>query len=416
MKKDQTRKVYFPGLNALRFFAAFAVIITHVELMKKYLGFNNSWSDVWNDVTGTSYMPIISILEGSFKWYHPLVVEAGPLGVVFFFVLSGFLITYLLFVEKMERGSIKVKAFYTRRIFRIWPLYYLLFILGFFVLPQFEWFHAGNQQNALEEPFWVNFWCYLLILPNLALSLLGTSAGSVPNIGQSWSIGVEEQFYIIWPWIIKKARRPLLVILGFTAFLMLLKVSVLFAIEFYPSDGLLVFKNFLVMSKIECMTIGGLGAHALYFQKDKVLKFVYQKWVQWAALISIPVLLFFTHRIFQNAVHLAYAVAFLIIIINVSCNENSILKLENKALNFLGRISYGVYMYHILVIVFLLNMVKHYSPEPDTLDGWKGLVFYILAAGVTILISHLSYTYFESYFIRLKKKYTRVVSGEEAKN
>ena len=165
--------VYFPGLNALRFFAAFAVIITHIELMKKYLGFNNAWSDVWNPMDGTDSMPIISILDGSFKWYHPLVAEAGPLGVVFFFVLSGFLITFLLFVEKRERKTIKVGAFYARRIFRIWPLYYLLFMLGFFILPQFEWFHAGIQQEALEEPFWTNFWCYLIILPNLALAIFG---------------------------------------------------------------------------------------------------------------------------------------------------------------------------------------------------------------------------------------------------
>ena len=415
MSTNQT-KVYFPGLNALRFFAAFAVIITHVELMKKFLGFNNSWSDVWNDLDGTDSMPLISILDGSFKWYHPLVVEAGPLGVVFFFVLSGFLITYLLFVEKAEKKSIKIKAFYARRIFRIWPLYYFVFILGFLILPQFDWFHVGPQQGALADPFWVNFWCYLLILPNLALAIFGHSGeGAVPNIGQSWSIGVEEQFYIVWPWIIKKAKKPLQTILIVTGALLLLKVLVLVAIQFSTSNGLMILKNFLVMSKIECMTIGGIGAYVLHARQERVMKFIFQPWVQIFALISIPVLLFCTHRLFQNGVHIIYAVSFLVIILNVSCNENSLLKLENKVLNFLGRISFGVYMYHIIVIVFLLNMVKHYSNEKDILDGWNGLIFYLVAIALTVLISHLSFTYFESYFIRLKKKFTRVISGEEAK-
>ena len=226
---------------------------------------------------------------------------------------------------------------------------------------------------------------------------------------------MEEQFYLIWPWIIKKAKNPLKAIVLFTVFLLALKLIVLFAIQTDPKRGLTILKNFFVMSKIECMTIGGLGAYALYFKKEKVLNFIYQSWVQISALISIPVLLFCTHRLFQNGVNLIYAISFLIIILNVSCNKNGLLKLENGLLNFLGRISYGVYMYHILVIVFLLNVIKHFLPAKDTLDGWNNLIFYLVATSITILISHLSFVYFESYFIRLKKKFTRVVSGEEAK-
>ena len=143
-------KVYFPGLNALRFFAAFAVIVTHVELMKKYIGFQNSWVDIWPKLTDNIHTPIQGIIAGKFSWYQPFIAEAGPLGVTFFFVLSGFLITYLLFAEKKEKGDIKIRAFYARRVFRIWPLYYLIFVLGFFILPCFETFHVPIQQKRYD--------------------------------------------------------------------------------------------------------------------------------------------------------------------------------------------------------------------------------------------------------------------------
>ena len=105
--------VYLPGLNALRFFAAFLVIVTHIELLKGQLGFSNSWK----------------FLEQ---------FNLGGLGVYFFFVLSGFLITYLLIHEKEKTGTIKIKAFYIRRLLRIWPLYYFITLLAFFILPNFE--------------------------------------------------------------------------------------------------------------------------------------------------------------------------------------------------------------------------------------------------------------------------------------
>ena len=90
--------VYFKGLNALRFFAATLVVLMH---MKSNLG--NSALPTFPDI-------------GLFS--------KGLIAVSFFFVLSGFLITYLLYVEYEKTNTISVKAFYLRRIFRIWPLYF----------------------------------------------------------------------------------------------------------------------------------------------------------------------------------------------------------------------------------------------------------------------------------------------------
>src|SRR3954471_16382358 len=102
--------IYFPNLNGLRFIAALLVIIHHTEQIKDLFGLNSHW-----------------------KNYHIWIL--GKLGVTLFFVLSGFLITYLLLTEKKEFNTIFIKNFYIRRILRIWPLYYLVTILSFFVLP-----------------------------------------------------------------------------------------------------------------------------------------------------------------------------------------------------------------------------------------------------------------------------------------
>ncbi len=125
------KSIYFSGINGLRFLAALAVIITHVELLKEIYGYENNWK-------------------------HPLIFNLGGLGVYFFFVLSGFLITYLLLAEKEKNGKINIKQFYIRRILRIWPLYYFVLLLGFFVLPHFDSIQISYLQGDFTNYFYSN--------------------------------------------------------------------------------------------------------------------------------------------------------------------------------------------------------------------------------------------------------------------
>lgn len=404
-------KVYFPGLNSLRFFAAFAVIITHVELMKKLLGFDT----LWKLIDPVAFTPAQAIASNeAYSWFNPIVTEAGPLGVVFFFVLSGFLITYLLFAEKKETSKISVKAFYLRRIFRIWPLYYFIFILGFFVLPELDLFYVTNQTDYLENNYWLNFILYLIILPNLALAFspYGTS---VPNIGQSWSIGVEEQFYLIWPLIIKFFKRPIWAIVWVTGIYLLIKAGVVVATRFTQPDWLIVLKKFLAMSKIECMTIGGLGAYWTFYKRDYLLKIIYHKATQLLAILGIPFLLYFTPFALQDGVHLVYAVCFLVIILNVSTNKNSLINLENKLLDHLGKVSYGIYMYHLMIIVFVINFGKWAFGWEGSMTLGQNIFVYAAAVILTAVVSSVSYTYLEKPFIKMKRKFARIKSGEDAR-
>ena len=107
---EPAARVFFPNLNGLRFLAVLLVVIDHVEGIRSAYSLSSYWE-----------VPAIPVL--------------GQTGVDLFFVLSGFLITYLLLVEKERTGNLDFRAFYLRRTLRIWPLYYAMVVLGLFVLP-----------------------------------------------------------------------------------------------------------------------------------------------------------------------------------------------------------------------------------------------------------------------------------------
>ena len=134
------------------------------------------------------------------------------MGVSFFFVLSGFLITYLLLEEKNQKGLISIKHFlYKKNTKDLAIIFFNSFILGFFILPSFSYVPFYSEKFSLN--FYGNLIFYMLILPNFALSFYH----SVPLIGQTWSIGVEEQFYLVWPILfrLKKIRFNFLIVLFF---------------------------------------------------------------------------------------------------------------------------------------------------------------------------------------------------------
>ncbi|MCD6017998.1 MAG: hypothetical protein K0S53_1119 [Bacteroidetes bacterium] len=373
--------IYFSGINALRFLAALAVIITHVELLKEMFGLQGIWKNL-------------------------IIFNLGGLGVSFFFVLSGFLITYLLLVEKDKCGVIKIRQFYMRRILRIWPLYYLIMILGFFILPRIPGIHIPYLQKDFIENFNTNLLLYLLILPNLAFSLFP----AVPHIGQSWSIGVEEQFYLAWPWLISKTKHVVRTLIIIIVSLILFKILILFLGNyFYQSNWYVPLKRFVAMSKFECMAIGGIGGYFM-FSNSTLLKIAYNKYILNSSLLLIPLLIFFTPDILQDGIHIIYSLLFLVIILNVA-NGSVKINLENRVFNYLGKISYGIYMYHLMIIPFVLYFSKHYLSS--TTGVLFNIIVYALSVSLTILVSGLSYKFIEEPFIRFKSKFTTVKSGEK---
>jgi peptidoglycan/LPS O-acetylase OafA/YrhL len=128
------------------------------------------------------------------------------------------------------------------------------------------------------------------------------------------------------------------------------------------------------------------------------------------SFIGIPILVLYTPDIIQDGIHLVYSLLFLLIIANVSGNPKSFLKLENKVYNFLGKISYSIYMYHFMLIPLVFYLFKKIGIEPSN-QFLPQILMYTTITAVTILVSWLSFNYFESWFLKLKSKYTIIKSG-----
>ncbi|MCT4580157.1 MAG: acyltransferase [Flavobacteriales bacterium] len=370
------KKIYFPNLNGLRFIAAFLVIIHHLEQIKSVYGIENYWESI------------------------PFIKIVGKLGVVLFFVLSGFLITYLLLAEEKAFKKISIVKFYMRRVLRIWPLYFLIIILAFFVLPNIDIFILpGFEKDVIYSNLPSKLLLYAFFFPNLALSLLGT----VPFASHTWSIGTEEQFYLVWPLIlsyIKKNRivAMLAIIIFYICFKFFLQTS--FASSYVPySNILLAFWNSF---PIDCMAIGGLYS-ILLFRKNKILKYLIRNDVFYFSIFLVSILMLAGIRI--PYIHYEfYSVFFGLIILNFSVNDKIKLSLENKTLNYLGNISYGLYMYHPIAIVLVTSI----SLSLGLSTNW---ILYPLSVILTILIADISYRYFESFFLKFKKQFSNILSG-----
>jgi peptidoglycan/LPS O-acetylase OafA/YrhL len=396
------KKEYFKGLDSLRFFAALAVFFTHVELIKKFTGFGSHWIDPEERIT--KFTVFQSVMSKEIDPLSPLIAYSSALGVVFFFVLSGFLITFLLLKEKQENNSIAIGKFYLRRALRIWPLYYLIFLLGFFVLPYLEIFSVPEQDVFFHQNFWGNLILYAFFMPNLAFSIYTTA---VPNIGQSWSIGVEEQFYLLWPLLIRKSKNVLRSILWIAGIIIALKGVLLFSFPFIQLEAIVVIKKFLAMSKLECMALGGFGAYVFFNKKEAILQVIFKPLAQVLAVVMIPILIYFMPTALEDVLHLLFSISFLIIILNAAGNEKSFFRFENRILQYLGRISYGFYMFHVMCIVFTIHTLDNYIGLNNDITTPQHILLYGISFLLTVAVSSLSYHIFEKAFIRLKDKYAQ---------
>jgi len=387
MKKENTnRHIYFPGLTGLRFFAAFAVVICHVEEFKS----------IWNiRETNTLDLHFFSLM--------------GELAVTFFFVLSGFLITYLLLVEKEKTGTIAMKQFYMRRVLRIFPLYYLIVFLGLFVFPQIGILDFPEWSAQIDGNFWVKVLMYTFFLSNLAIA----SIFPIPYVVHVWSIGVEEQFYLLWPFLVKHFKKTFRLLVGIIVIYLVFAKGFMYLNDLHQGANRLyqVAADFLKHTRIDCMAIGGIGAYAVYLNRSGFLNFIYQKTFQ-VGLYLIVLLVVLAQLEFGYFTHEIYAVLFCLIILNIGTNKNTFFQLEHPAFKYLGKISYGLYMYNYLCVRLALIVVQYFYGENVLLGVYGNVLLYFLSIVFTIGLSALSYEYFEKPFLRIKHRFTIVKNGE----
>jgi peptidoglycan/LPS O-acetylase OafA/YrhL len=389
MREFNVDRVYFPNLNGLRFIAALMVIIHHIEQFKSIYGLPNNFS--------SSTIQIF-----------------GELGVVLFFVLSGFLITYLLLEEESQTRTIQIRNFYVRRILRIWPLYFLIVVLSLLVLPTIPLFVLpGYDRAEIYNDLAGKIFLYLFFLPNLVAPLFGI----VPYASLTWSIGTEEQFYLTWPVLLKNVKKYRLLLMLLIVFGYLLVARALYS----SRTDFLPFKYeigaFWATFNIDCMAIGGFFALLLH-AKNSFLKVFQNKYLFYFALVFTSFLLYrgvYFPILMVNDIKFEYlykefyALWFGVIILNFAANREILISLESGILRYLGKISYGLYMFHPICIVLVLNIAL-------LLKQTSNLLLYPLSLLTTILIAGLSYKYFESNFLKFKRKFTIVTSGENVEN
>lgn len=375
--KESKSKIYFPSINGVRAIAALLVIFHHIEQVK-----------AGHDIVSWDVMKLF-----------------GPTGVTLFFVLSGFLITFLLYEERKETQNINVLQFYLRRILRIWPVYFfIIFISLLYDLYSNDWSYVHGFLGT-------KLFLYVFFLPNLCFILYGASG--FPS--QLWSVGSEEQFYLIWPHLVKRkminSSRWILIFVAIFNLLrfMLYKLDQNYSVLFGGVDLYNLSWRFLYYFRVDCMAIGALGAYLYYNNKvfKPILEIIYSRNVQLLNMLCIILILFsgINLSIFRDTV---FALLFIIYILNVATNNKSLVNMEFPVFNFLGKISYGLYVYHPLVIMIV---VKWFKQESLLGQGSLDMLFTVVVLLFTIGAAYISYHYLESPFLRLKKKYSKIISG-----
>lgn len=351
---------HLPVLDGLRGFAVLVVMIYHLEYLFPSLN---------------------------------MFVRGGFLGVDIFFVLSGFLITSILIKEQSLFGQINLKNFFLRRIFRLvpafWAFLFILYFFGNFLLP-------SAQAGVIYDNN--NFGFSFLYLMNWHRAY---GDGITGNLNHTWSLAIEEQFYIVWSLILFAlfaAKKSRVRIAGFTVATVLVLISWrLFRALNGEEIHVLYYST---ETRIDALLIGCVGAMVYgwklipqSFYKSRKFRIT----AFWAFIAAFMILFAVSHEdasLFYGLLS-AFSVSVSIIIIWLITNEGLLKRiLEVSVLRWVGKISYALYLWHYLCYEFAKKSFDSIPLE---------MVFGISLA---VSISIASYILIEKPFLKLKNRYT----------
>ena len=370
MNKDSHKIKYFKELNALRFIGFVGIFFGHVF-------FSNDIEIVNSKIYSSLYS------------YGKIL---GFISIDSFFVLSSFLITWKGLEELKVTKKFQFKNFLIRRSLRIWPLYFLVILLGFLI----EFMKPYYTQDISSLP---SFWSFILFILNF--DIIKNGYEFLFFMVFMWSISVEEQFYIFWALVLKWFQNHLLKIS-----LLIILISLLFRIYFID-DSLNL--NFHTLSALGNFGVGALAAIAAFRNSFLITKIRDFSKTQLVIIYSLSLTTFIAMPLLQNydlfivIQRVLFSFIFAFIILEQTYCQQSIFKLSRvKYFNFFGKISYGLYCYHGIMITIVLKFSDYLSKSLFT----SVIIFPTLIFCGTLLFSHLSYKFFESKILKLKDKYT----------
>ncbi|HVX56584.1 MAG TPA: acyltransferase, partial [Candidatus Saccharimonadales bacterium] len=371
-------RYYRPELDVLRLMAFLLVFFTH-------------------------RMDLAPIDRAVHPWLYALSL-IGVFGVPVFFLLSAFLITELLTREQQQTGTIQLRAFYLRRILRIWPLYFVAFF-GLAVLGQFI-----PRVGAPTVGSWIAF---SLFSGNWYICKFGWLRAYPVN--PFWSISVEEQFYILIPIVVFYGRRSLgWVCVG----LLVIAYAAIALYAAFPHRGfssqwtnsLVQFQFFAAGTLLSLGLRGRLPTWPLLVRLVGLLAAV----VCWL----VAFLVFGVEADHPHSANVLGSLAgWALVLAGTVLLFLSLLGISERYLPriaiYLGRISYGLYIFHAFFLFLVFRLAKDLTADLSNalhLGDWRNAVGTVIAFGVTVSVATVSYQVFEKPFLRLKKRFTIVPS------
>ena len=374
-------RYYRPELDALRFFAFLSVFTVH------------RMDHVPTDPAQT-------------YWFYNICL-LGNFGVPVFFLLSAFLITELLFRESDAMGTIHLKAFYMRRILRIWPLYFLVFF-GLAVLG-----HFVRYAGPTDPISWLAF---TFFAGNWYISSHGWIQAFPVN--PLWSVSVEEQFYIVIPIIALYGRR-----LGVKAVSLVLLVVAYVSVTLYGLHPFHDFSSQWTNSFVQFQFFSAGTLLSLYLKGRAP---------QWNVLVrvfgivgGILCLLVASIKLgvqadTPNSTAVQAPFGWALVLLGTVLLFLSFLGAPSRCLPrpivYLGKISYGLYLFHELCYFLIFHVWKGWLTSLSQMlhmSAWRNGLGTLIAFCMTVLIAHVSYRVYERPFLRLKKHFTFVPSRVE---
>ena len=382
-RAERAQRFYLPELDVLRFFAFFAVFVSHAPPYAVY-----------------SRSPLGAL------------GEAGGFGVDLFFTLSGYLLTSLLLREREQTGHIDVKAFYVRRGLRIWPLYYFFLGLCFLLtlIPE-SFFAAPYYPGDLFVPIPLKSYFFMAIF----LFNFNIDGSGIPNpsffMTQLWSISVEEQFYLFWPWIARYVPRGRIVVVP----IVMIAVACIARATLPLDPDHRVWTN--TLTRLDPIAVGILIALLPRFSPSPAVRWVLVL-VGFACWEFASYYCGLIEQLSISKISMGYPAvalgsgAFLLATLGANgLRSDSALV---RSMVYLGKISYGLYVYSQIALYIgklllfrgaLGGLVSPGHPQ------WIGFpISLILSFGLNVAMAAASYRWLEAPFLRLKERFARVPS------